>query len=177
MTTLIPFIATQQRVSVQKTQSFRLSVDWKKDKTIITMSLFADHVTTKHMPHVLSVLRKHLPTILRSTCFNEEDIPFSEEVRATELGHLFEHILLEYLCKEKIRLGCQEAIFSGITKWDWNRYPYGTFHIHITIPYEDRIFFAQAFQKATQLFTIILEKQRPVKQQYFLSPQPNNFSV
>lgn len=177
MTTLLPFVTVKKHIFVRPSHSFDLSVDWEKKETIITMMLNTEHVTTKHMPHVLPVLRKHLPTILRSTCFNEEDIPFAQEVKSTELGHLFEHILLEYLCKEKIRLGSREAVFSGITKWDWNKYPYGTFHIHITVPYEDRAFFSQAFQKATQLFTVILEKQPQVKRQYLFTDSSGKLTV
>ena len=115
-----------------------------------------EEVTTAHMPHLPQLLQQELPTILRSTCFNEDDIPFHEEVKSTELGHLFEHILLEYLCIAKIRVGFQEAVFSGITKWDWNKDPYGTFHIEVDMEKDDMLFLTPALQKATHLFEKIL---------------------
>lgn len=127
--------------------------------------MFLDHeeVTTTRMPYVSGVLKKELPTILRSKCFNEENIPFYKEVLSTELGHLFEHILLEYLCIAKIGIGCTEAVFSGVTKWDWNKDPYGTFHIELDIAKEDYLFLTPALQKSVRLFEkIILYPQKPI---------------
>jgi hypothetical protein len=112
---------------------FGLTIISDNTSTNIDMKLFIQDVTTTNMPHVLGFLKINLPTILQSTCFNDKKQSFAKEVVNTEIGHLFEHILLEYLCREKINAGHNEAMFSGITKWNWNKEEYGTFHIHIDI--------------------------------------------
>ena len=141
---------------IPATTYFDLSLQESTSTIAITLHIQGDKMTTAHMPYLQRVLKGELPTILRAKCFNEKDIPFHKEVLCTELGHLFEHILLEYLCIAKIRIGCQEAIFSGITKWDWNKDPYGTFHIDLDIEKDDVIFLTLALQKTTHLFQKIL---------------------
>lgn len=126
-------------------------------KTYITMKVFTKEVHTGTMEHTLPILKEILPTILQSTCFNEGNIPFRVEVLRTELGHLFEHILLEYLCQLKLQKGSKEAIFSGTTDWNWNKHPRGTFKITISVGKYDRDIFPEAFQKASELFTLIIK--------------------
>jgi len=123
---------------------FSLAVSCSKLGTNITMQVFTEEVTTKHMKDVSRLLKIYLPTILESTCFNTKNLSFDKEVTHTELGHLFEHILLEYLCKEKIRSGSNEAVFKGVTKWNWNKDTFGTFHIQIDVPHaeKDLLYFA-----------------------------------
>lgn len=142
------------------------------------MYIERDDVTTTHMPHVSGFLRKELPTILRSTCFNEGNIPFYKEVLSTELGHLFEHIMLEYLCIAKISLGFEEAMFSGVTNWDWNKEPYGTFHIELDVPKEDLLFVSPALNKTIYLFEHILlfPQGKLFTKQKSISPSLNTLS-
>lgn len=136
----------------------------------------SEEVTTSHMPHTITVLEKELPTILQSKCFNEGNVPFYKEVLSTELGHLFEHILLEYLCIAKIGMGFEEAMFSGITKWDWNKEPYGTFHIALDMREEDMLFLTPALKKTKVLFEKIL--LYPAKPAFTLDKQSNaSFSL
>lgn len=148
---------------------FELTTSCTKNYAKITMKLFTKEVTTTHIPHLPRLLRTYLPTILRSTCFNERNIPFSQEVTDTEIGHLFEHILLEYLCKEKINTGYTEAIFSGVTRWNWTKDTYGTFHIHVNVTWEERelLYFAME-QSIFLLKRILLLKQE--EQAVVLSP-------
>lgn len=140
------------------TLSFSSHVRHTNTKTYITMRVFTKEVHTGSMLHTLPILKKQLPTILQSTCFNEGNIPFRVEVMRTELGHLFEHILLEYLCQLKLLKGNEEAVFSGTTDWNWNKYPRGTFQITVSVGKEDRDIFPQAFQKSSDLFEAIIQK-------------------
>lgn len=112
---------------------FTLAVICNTNSTNITMQFLTKELTTTHMDHVTRLLKRYLPSILDSSCFNEQNLPFHEEVTHTELGHLFEHILLEYLCKEKISAGDSEAVFRGVTKWNWNKDTVGTFHIEVDV--------------------------------------------
>lgn len=138
--------------------SFSSHVRHTITKTHITMRVFTKEVHTGSMRNTLPILKKQLPTILQSTCFNEGNIPFRVEVTRTELGHLFEHILLEYLCQLKLLSGSEEAVFSGTTDWNWNKYPRGTFQITVSVGKEDRDIFPQAFEKTSQLFETIIQK-------------------
>lgn len=123
---------------------FTMAVMCHKSNTHITMQFLTKEVTTRNMSSVKRLLQMYLPTILESSCFNEENLPFHEEVSHTELGHLFEHILLEYLCKEKISAGDNEAVFRGVTKWNWNKDRVGTFHINVDVSgsEKDLLYFA-----------------------------------
>jgi hypothetical protein len=87
---------------------------------------------TSHFPETVSLLDNHLPSILECECFNTEGLPFHQEVKATEMGHLFEHIILEHLCDDKLATGHSSADFSGRTYWDWATNAIGTFHIKIS---------------------------------------------
>ncbi len=120
------------------------------------MNLFDDIVNTSAIPETLFILKQHLPSILMAQCFNDEEIPFAIEVQKTELGHLFEHILLEYLCKLKLANGSTEASFSGRTYWNWKKDPRGTFHIVIRTGYANAAIFPLALEQTIQLMKILL---------------------
>src|SRR5579859_7486648 len=96
-----------------KSNLFTLSVTHYKNRTQLLMALNIISVSTKDFPNTFDLLEKFLPSILYSQCFNDEKIPFCQEVKQTEIGHLFEHILLEYLCLNKISFGGKKATYSG----------------------------------------------------------------
>lgn len=130
---------------------FSLSIEQCRIITRIHMNLMTALVNTRDIPWTLLLLQEQLPSILQSTCYNEENIPFAVEVQRTEIGHLFEHILLEYLCEEKLRKGHDEATFSGRTKWNWKRDPYGVFHIDISMGLIDSDILPIALEKSILL--------------------------
>lgn len=138
-------------------QLFSLSLHQQKENTIMTMNVFGSIVNTRNLPHTSQILQEYLPSILMSTCFNDEKIPFSEEVRQTEIGHLFEHILLEYLCQEKLQIGYDSAEYSGQTDWNWIKDPQGTFHITISSGYNDAEIFTNAIQKSIALMKVVMK--------------------
>lgn len=108
-------------------------------------------VNTRDLPHTIAVLRRHLPGVLRTQCFNEHGWSFRKEASRTEIGHLFEHILLRYLCDAKLASGAERAEYSGRTDWNWFRDPRGTFHIWIHAPSDDWDLFLEAMQKSIAL--------------------------
>ena len=120
------------------------------------MQLLINPVSTKDFLYTFELLEQYLPSILFSQCFNDEKIPFSKEVRQTEIGHLFEHILLEYLCLNKISLGRKKATYSGVTNWNWKKDKRGTFHIYINSGYADAVFFETSLNQAVQLMKLVL---------------------
>ena len=136
---------------------YSLAIDVKKQYTELTMTLTIPTVNTRHIPSTFGILNKSLPSIFQSMCFNDEKLPFSTEVKATEVGHLFEHILLEYLCEEKSALGYKDVEYSGETKWNWREDPRGTFHITISSTENDLDIFQPALTKTILLVNKILQ--------------------
>ncbi len=129
-------------------------------KTKIKMECAPTAVNTGQLPHTYKVLRSLLPSVFRTRCYNENNYPFSVEVKKTELAHLFEHVMLEYLCQYKIAMGHKRVSFAGVTDWNWRDDPYGTFHITLEIGKREQMAFDHAFKKSVALFeSLFNEKQ------------------
>lgn len=142
---------------------FSLEVLQKTSSTEIVLQSHHKYVNTGYIPFVDEILQRHLPTVLLTKCFNDDDLPFSVEVKRTEIGHLFEHILLEYLCQLKIAKGAQRAVFSGRTSWNWIKDPRGKFHIHLTCGSRDADILPPALEKTINLMKIIMDvEQEPL---------------
>lgn len=135
---------------------FTLKIEYKPNTTHIVMSLNGQKVNTKDIPLVFPILKKQLPSVFSAECFNDQNIPFEEEVTKTEIGHLFEHILLEYLCLYKVTLSGQYATYSGVTNWNWKKDTRGTFHIRVEAGIRDKEIFANALEQSIRLLKAIL---------------------
>ncbi|HSX40687.1 MAG TPA: hypothetical protein VLF68_03675 [Candidatus Saccharimonadales bacterium] len=142
---------------------YRLNVSTFHDKTTIIMQLSFPVMTTASLPQTYNLLENFLPSIHVSKCFNDKHYSFRREVRSTEIGHLFEHILLEFLCKEKMSKGFEDAEFRGITHWDWNTDIRGTFHITINCGYIDAQLFPKALYKSVLLLNKILDSGKTIQ--------------
>lgn len=138
---------------------FSLNISQKQTATTITMQLIYDRVNTADLPETISLLRQHLPSVLATQCFNDDGYPFHIEVANTEIGHLFEHVLLEYLCLHKMAKGAQKAAYSGKTKWNWIRDPKGTFYINLSCGIKDADIFTQALEATITLMKMVLTYQ------------------
>lgn len=130
---------------------FTLLAKPRKRSMYLTFTMRSNVINTRELPHTVAVLKRHLPSVLRTQCFNEHGRSFRREVTQTEIGHLFEHILLRYLCDAKLESGASHAEYSGRTDWNWFRDPRGTFHIFIDAPREDWKLFLVAMQKSITL--------------------------
>ncbi len=140
---------------------FSLHVMQKTRSTKIVMQTHHKYVNTGYIPSVEKLLRKYLPTVLLTECDNDERLPFALEVKSTEIGHLFEHILLEYLCQLKIAKGSESAIFSGRTSWNWIRDPRGKFHIRVSLGRNDADILPEALEKTISLMKMIFKTTEP----------------
>jgi len=125
------------------------------------MALANHVVNTKDIPSTISLLESYLPSVLYSTCFNDSGLPFAVEAQSTEIGHLFEHILLEYLCYFKLLEGVRSAEYSGVTQWNWEHDPWGVFHITINTGCADSEIFKKAMHQSILLLQIILNGSDP----------------
>lgn len=121
------------------------------------MQLFVPIVNTKDIPHTKKFLQEVFPTVLKTECFNDSHLPFYEEVNQTEIGHLFEHILLDQLCILKIKSGETSAVFNGNTSWNWQKYPYGSFQILVDIGKKELRLLLQALKKAIELTEFLIQ--------------------
>lgn len=140
---------------------FSLKIKYHKQATRIKMALYIPTVSTRHIPQTIDILKSYVPTVLDSLCFNDEKLPFSLEVKSTEIGHLFEHVLLEYLCYFKLLTGYTDAEYSGVTSWNWQRDPYGVFHITINTGWEDAEILSQALSQSILLLQHVLSHAMP----------------
>ncbi len=136
---------------------FLLEINQKLNETGIKMKLFTNYLNTQNLPKTHSTLRRVLPSILGSKCFNEKHLAFAEEVKSTEIGHLFEHILLEYLTKLKKLYDGKSVSFSGVTSWDWTKEERGVFHITISAGVKDAKIVEEALILSTQLLNKIIK--------------------
>jgi hypothetical protein len=135
---------------------FSLAVKYGSANTKLIMKLMHTTVNTRELPHTVAILRRMIPSVLKSTCYNEDNYPFFKEVQHTEIGHLFEHILIELICLLKVNNGYDDVEVSGVTKWNWVLYPKGTFHITISVGEDDTQFFTEAMQRTIDIINIIL---------------------
>lgn len=117
---------------------------------------------TSQLPLTYKTLKKHVPSIFNSECFNSQNQPFKKEVKDTEVGHLFEHILLEFLCIAKMKNGARSSTFSGVTKWNWKKEKKGMFHITIKIKPKDFDLLKGALEKAIDVMENIFGSRDPV---------------
>lgn len=122
------------------TSNFSLSIRTKSCSTVLILQFFNDAISTRQFPKTLKLLQAHAPNVLKTKCFNPLNLTFRKEVVNTELGHLFEHILLSYLCEEAISAGAKSALFDGVTLWNWKRYPKGNFKIVLAGKIDKAIF-------------------------------------
>jgi len=127
----------------------------------LTMELHIESFTTGFFPGTYLTLSRELPRIFKSRCFNEGNLPFRLEVQNTEMGHLFEHILLEYLCQTKLSQGFSRAVFKGETWWDWRISQRGTYYIDIQYARYDKKLFTEALEKTIKLFSQIISPTAP----------------
>ena len=123
----------------------------------MTMCMSTPVFHTCDIPATYSILKSLLPSIFASKCFNDNKYTFTKEVKNTEIGHLFEHILLEYLCFEKVNRGFSDALFNGVTNWNWKEEPKGTFHIVIDANWSEKELFLAALEKSIILVNMILD--------------------
>lgn len=141
--------------SVQTT-FFDLNICQEAQHLTIDMMVLSSAFSTNSFPQTASILQEYYPAVLRSDCFNDHNLPFYIEVQNTEIGHLFEHILLTYLCELKIASGEEDVMYNGVTKWNWKRDKKGVFHIKVDAGDKDKDILPHALNKSIQLLTRIM---------------------
>lgn len=148
-----------------QSSSFSLLVSQEVHNTLILMKLNTYAVNTRCIPNISALLQLQCPTVLSTRCFNERNLSFRQEVKATEIGHLFEHLLLEELCIKKLDCGLKSVVFNGQTNWNWVKEPRGLFHIIIDAGFSDQLIFPAALSRTIEITETILT-HLPVSQKH-----------
>jgi hypothetical protein len=136
---------------------FTVKIEQYKSKIMMEMIVSPHLVSTAHIPCVIRVLKRELPGVFTTKCFNYSKHSFLKEAARTELGHLFEHILLEQLSDIKTQFGFNNFTINGLTTWNWYKYPRGTFHITIDVSVRERLMFYRALAKSVKIYDSIIE--------------------
>lgn len=155
-------VAFSRPITSYTSAAFSFTLKQHSAKIKLHMKFPGSYVTTRALPHTYTFLKKHVPSILKCQCFNEEGLPFSEEVKHTEIAHLFEHILLDQLCQVKSQ--DVDAEYSGQTEWNWNKEPVGNFKVIVGCAKTEEKYLAIALNKTIALMEKLLQPQISVAQ-------------
>lgn len=113
-----------------------------------------DAYTTSEAPRVPRMLFKLFPHIVTQRCYNDEGNSFRREAQATEIPHLFEHVIIEI--QDQVRRGIG-APFAGETHWNWTIDPRGRFYV--TVDYDNEIVALAAIRLAERVINALDSKQ------------------
>ena len=121
---------------------------------VLQFTIMPSLSSTSQFPQLVEDLRVLLPEIMVAQCDNPNNIPFCEEMKETQTAHLFEHVILEYLCKLRLRSGFGEASYEGRTFWDTTKAPGENSMIAISRQGESQ----SVFEEAVTLSIILLKQ-------------------
>jgi hypothetical protein len=128
--------------------------------TFIKIKFNLPFFNTSDLPQTFNFLKNRFPGVLTTECFNQDGLPFNQEVTATELGHLFEHILIRKIYDLKKEAGEENFIVDGRTDWDWKKEEKGIFNIFISSGEENLNYFEQALNETVSLFENLIYSQQ-----------------
>ncbi len=109
-----------------------------------------EHFTTLGRPHIPRILFRLLPQLASQRCFNESGHSFRREAQATEIPHLFEHLIIEI--QDQVRRGIGLP-FTGETHWNWTVDPRGRFYV--TVDYDNEIVALGAIRLAESIINAL----------------------
>ncbi len=118
--------------------------------TLVVKMLETDAFTTAGRPHIPRILFKMLPQMATQHCFNDDGLSFRREAQATEIPHLFEHLIIEI--QNQVRRGIG-VLLSGETCWNWTVDPRGLFYV--TVDYDNEIVALGAIRLAEQVINAL----------------------
>jgi len=98
------------------------SKHWGPLGLYLSLRVAPDLLYTDDIPGFADRLLAVVPALADTVCQNDAGLCFAEELRATELGHALEHVVLALLTERSI-------FGSGETRWNWRRHPRGVFQL------------------------------------------------
>ncbi len=118
--------------------------------TLIVEMPETEGFTTEGRPHIPRILLKLLPQMASQHCYNDEGQSFVREAQATEIPHLFEHLIIEI--QNQVRRGIG-APLAGETRWNWTVDPRGRFYV--TVDYDNELIALAAIRLAESLINAL----------------------
>ncbi|MGO8672565.1 MAG: cyanophycin synthetase family protein [Capsulimonadaceae bacterium] len=112
-----------------------------------------DAYTTMEVPRIPRILFKLFPHMATQRCYNDGGYSFRREAQATEIPHLFEHLIIEI--QDQVRRGIG-APFAGETQWNWTIDPRGRFYV--TVDYDNEIVALGAIRLAERVINALDSK-------------------
>ena len=111
---------------------------------------------TTQAPSMPRILFRMFPYLAAQRCFNDQGKSFRREALATEIPHLFEHLLLEI--QKQVRRGIYaDTAISGETEWNWSIDPRGRFHV--TVGYDNEIVALASVRLAERIINALDSKE------------------
>lgn len=132
------------------TNNFSVVVDETEDQIRLCQAIVHPAIHTAQLPETHDFLEQNLASIFENQCFNYAKRPFAEEVKSTEIGHLLEHLILEFM-KVEAEKEFGNVSFRGETVWDWKNDPRGTYWINIKSRKPWRKYFPVALDQAVKM--------------------------
>ena len=123
-----------------------------------------DRFHTYWLPGLPERVIEAMPSIIADglVCHNPRHEPFSEEIKHTETGHLFEHVVLGYMLENDIYKGRSDVHLKATTSWNWDREPRGVFHLRFWGRDFRRVAFVSAVEQALALLNPLLAECQPL---------------
>ena len=128
-----------------------LFYDRNRVKLVVEMS-DPTRYSTEHAPHIPRLLFKLFPHLARHRCDNDNGYTFKKECRATEIPHLFEHLIIELQGQVQ-----KTKVLKGETQWNWRIDPRGRFHVYVD--YENEVLVLGAIRLAERIINALDERQ------------------
>lgn len=160
--------------------NFRVTGMQMAEKVMLVQEIYNPAIYTKDLPATVEVLSKNVPSIFANRCYNGRKFSFKKEVENTEVGHLFEHLILE--CLKILAFGKYgKADFKGQTFWDWKTEKERKFNIVVYSDQNYKDIFEIALKRAVVIMEEIYKHRarspRPVRtlaQDYSSSPDQSS---
>jgi len=109
--------------------------------------------TTHERPRIPRILFKLFPHMATQRCYNDAGYSFRREAMATEIPHLFEHLIIEI--QDQVRRGVGQP-FAGETQWNWTIDPRGRFYV--MVDYDNEIVALGAIRLAERVINALDSK-------------------
>ena len=139
---------------IEKTP-FSLHVKVHKNHSRIIFKADKNYLYSKNLPGTLPILKKNLPAIFFTKCINDNNYCFEEEAKNTEIAHLFEHIILTYLCLRKKIQEQNDFLYKAKTSWNWEKNEIGNFEIDLNVGLDEEKGLLWAIGKSRTLLSRI----------------------
>ncbi len=153
-----PTITDTRPNIIYSSSDFVIRVHIGDTETYIYTKFFTEEFSTLEFFNTVNVLKAQIPGVLETICHNDLNLPFCEEVKNTELAHLFEHILIQELADARNAQGNYKD-YSGETAWDWTADEKGVFHVTISATSEDLDIIEESCNKSVGILSEILSSK------------------